>query len=188
MNRRVQKRDLQPLKKTPEEVRQLADMAWKEYRDALHNFVLRRLKWRQQEAAEDIVQDIYVQFMNSDLESVRNYQAYLYGIGSNLVKEHLRKQAVREKYMTSTADPLEAYEAAPVDPLHDELGTRLNFQQQFDAAIADLPPHLRQAFLLTKRDGLTYAEAAKRLNCTVRALEEYLHEAKARMAMAVWDC
>ena len=40
-----------------------------------------------------------------------------------------------------------------------------------------LPPKVREAFLLSQLDGLTYAQVAQRLDVTVRTVKRYMAQA-----------
>eukprot|EP01032_Pedospumella_encystans_P004658 gene4658-5533_t len=69
----------------------------------------------------------------------------------------------------------------------DRLSFPLFFDPNFFARVQridGLPPRCREAFVLYKFDGLSYAEVAERMGISVRTVEMQL-----RIAMAAcWDC
>ncbi|HQU84181.1 MAG TPA: sigma-70 family RNA polymerase sigma factor [Pyrinomonadaceae bacterium] len=61
---------------------------------------------KDQELAEDLLHDAFIQFTRSqpDLEKINNTDAYLYGVIKNLHLSHLRKKFRREKYAPTIID------------------------------------------------------------------------------------
>ena len=66
-----------------------------EHHRALQAFFYRRIRGKGQ--AADLVQEVYVRMLRvNDIDAIRNPEAYLYTVASNLVKEHAvleRRQA-----------------------------------------------------------------------------------------------
>jgi RNA polymerase sigma-70 factor (ECF subfamily) len=52
--------------------------------------------------------------------------------------------------------------------------------QEIDGLLDELPPKVRDAFLLSQLDGLTYAQIAKQLNVSERSVKRYMVQAMAK--------
>jgi RNA polymerase sigma-70 factor (ECF subfamily) len=61
------------------------------------------------------------------------------------------------------------------------IAERLELQDRLDRALERLPPAHQLVLLLVKRDGLSYAEAAKTAGLSVHTIEKYLVEARAQL-------
>lgn len=124
---------------------------------------------------EDLVQEVFARALVSlrDFDGRSSFSTWLHGIAVNVVRNHWRSQS-----STSTAhDRLRAMttvrEAAPhvdVDRAH----LARERARVVYAILADMPEHLREAFVLRDLEGLAPAEAAAQLgispgNLAVRA-------------------
>jgi RNA polymerase sigma factor (sigma-70 family) len=154
------------------------------YRELL-NFLSRKVPDRA--TAADLAQESYARVYEAQRAGsvVRDPRALLYRVARNLVTDHHRRSSVR-------AGPAEAEEGLgePDDcmgPASFEPDAALASSQGLAAMIAaieGLPPRCREAFVLYKFDGLSYAEVAERMGISVRTVEMQL-----RIAMAAcWDC
>src|SRR5678816_1547179 len=77
----------------------LVERLYAEHYDALRTFFYRRIRARYD--AADLAQEVYVRMLRmSDTEGIRNPEAYLYTVASNLVKEH----AVVDRRQASSVD------------------------------------------------------------------------------------
>jgi RNA polymerase sigma factor (sigma-70 family) len=71
--------------------------------------------------------------------------------------------------------------------LPDDMAERLSLQQDLKRALAKLPAMHRVVLLLVKRDGLSYAEAARRTRLNVSTVTNYVFEARAKVKMMLKD-
>jgi RNA polymerase sigma-70 factor (ECF subfamily) len=164
----------------------LVSAGFRQYAAELHRFLLRRL--RRPQDADDLAQEVFMRFLRlSNVELVRNPQAYLFGIASHVVREfHLHAEQEREHLTFDSEEAGEASENPGVlEP--DELAGRLNLQQQLQRALTQLPPMHRAVLLLVKRDGLSHEEAAKAAGISFHTVEKYIVEARAKLKTMRWD-
>lgn len=123
----------------------------------LQTFVNSRVSNR--EDAEDIVQDTLLQLLRSlrILENpIGQVTSWLYTVAHNLIVNHDMK--IHEDFM---GDLSEIMVAGNDDPEMQLL--RKMVWQELDKALAELPPEQRQAIEFTEVQGLSTAEAAKRM-------------------------
>ena len=154
----------------------LVERLFAEYRRALQTFFYRRIRTKSD--APDLAQEVYVRMLRvSDSDAIRNPEAYLYTVASNLVKEH----AVLDRRQASGLDVDEA-------SVQQRLGELPTLDGQLDArqrvtrlrtVLAQLSPKCRAAVILQYRHGLTYQEIAERLDVSPHMVKKYLAQALA---------
>ena len=103
---------------------------------------------------------------------------WIFGVARRVVKDH-RRSAMRRgsllQRLVSQERPTLSMGAVPEDPVDDHLL----------AAIGALRPSDRDALVLVMWDGLSHAEAAEVLGCSVNAVGIRIHRAKRRIREAL---
>ncbi|WP_454715874.1 RNA polymerase sigma factor [Caulobacter segnis] len=140
------------------------------------------------EDAEDIVQETFARFHRAGHElGQADGRPLLFAIAKNLLKDHW-KQANRERARTlqlDADDTTAAWENAPSeDPAADRRSIARQDLAGIAAAIRDLPPRCRDAFLLHRFEDLSYRQIAERLGVSVSMVEKHLAEALRRLKAA----
>ncbi|MGJ7531536.1 MULTISPECIES: sigma-70 family RNA polymerase sigma factor [unclassified Variovorax] len=156
------------------------------YRELL-SFLSRKVSDRA--TAADLAQESYARVYEAQRTGsvVRDPRALLYRTARNLVTDHHRRTSVRAGGDTAAPDeePVELDDC--IGPETFEPDTILSSGQGLAAMVETidrLPPRCREAFVLYKFDGLSYAEVAERMGISVRTVEMQL-----RIAMeACWAC
>jgi RNA polymerase sigma-19 factor, ECF subfamily len=154
--------------------------AFRDYAPELHRYIARQM--RHPEGAGDLTQEIFERFLQlPNPETVRNAQAFLYGIASNLVRElRYRERRSLVSFDSQTVDEVsERLEHAD----RDDLAERLALEQDLQWALSKLPAAHRAVLLLVKRDGLTYEEVAQRTGLALTTVTNYVSEARAKAKM-----
>jgi len=101
-------------------------------------------------------------------------RAYLFRIAANLAVDLARKTKIRSRYAGENVDVDHFAE----DTANPEAASEGAIQlRRLQAALSELPPLCRAAFLLNRIDGLTYAEIAERLGLSVRTIDRYMFRA-----------
>lgn len=159
-----------------ESARADAQSAFEQYRDRLHRFLVFRL--RNPRDADDISQDAYLRFLQiSAQETIREPQALLYRLASNLVYEfHVRQ---RRSHVTFDSEVADGLAERSDDVWRDEVSERISSAQQIDAVLRRMPKSYQIVLLLRKRDGLSPEEIAQRLNLSKATVYTYLIRAVA---------
>lgn len=135
------------------------------------------------EDAEDVVQESFLRFFESldRFEGRSAIGTWLYRAAHNACIDRLRRQ--RPTLELAEEDPEDDGLPMPTiladwDNLPEDLQARAEFQIQLRAAIAELPPRLRAAFLLRDVEELSTEEAAQVLEIEPGALKVRLHRAR----------
>ncbi|MET1113401.1 MAG: sigma-70 family RNA polymerase sigma factor [Comamonas sp.] len=162
------------------------DVAVHYYRELLH-FLTRCVKDR--DTAADLAQESFARIYAAEQagQAIREPRALLYRTARNLVTDHHRRGAVRAQAGEVAGGGELAGPDACAAPAAFEPEVALSSGQGLAAMLATidgLPPRCREAFILYKFDGLSYAEVAERMGISVRTVEMQL-----QIAMkACWQC
>ena len=158
----------------------LATSAFREYSPELHRYLLRRV--HHLEDADDLAQEVFARLLRvRDVELVRDPLAYLFGIAANVAREFLQR-----RYQDTVMFDSEVADRTPAHAEHlidGGVAERLELGEQLNRALTKLPPTHRLVILLVKRDGLSYAEAARTTGLSVHTIEKYLVEARALLRL-----
>jgi RNA polymerase sigma-70 factor (ECF subfamily) len=165
--------------------RSLVERLFAQHGGALQAFLYRRVR-RHPEAAE-LAQEVYVRMLRvPDMTTVRNPEAYLYAIASNLAKEHTHR-GPRDSSVLDIDDPMVQEQLAELPAFGGELD-RERRVARLREVLGELSPKCRAAVVLQYWHGSSYEEIAARLGVSTNMVKKYLSQALAhcRRRMARW--
>lgn len=149
-----------------------------------HSWVVTLLRSRlgNREQALDLAQDTFVRLLRSELPAqLREPRAYLATIAGRLCLQHFRRQALERAYLHSLA---------LLEPQHQPCEeTRLLVLEALDAVgqiLDGLGSRVREVFLLSQLDGLSYAQIAERQGLTVNMVQKDMLKAYRHCYSAVY--
>jgi RNA polymerase sigma-70 factor (ECF subfamily) len=136
-----------------------------------------RLRTRDEGAAEDLLQEVWLRIGKAASPGrIRDPDAFLRTVAKNLATDWHRRRARRP----SSAGPLEHANDPACDrpSAFDQLAAHeaVEFLMQ---VLEELSPRRRQALLLHKFEGLTMAEAARRMGTSSETVERQVAQALA---------
>ena len=146
------------------------DLLFRNYYRALCLYALHYL--RDVEEVEDAVQDCFVRLLETD-EEPRNARAWLYAAVRNRCIDQLR----RSNPLLTDVQPTDLEGEISDEEAQDRSVREARLWEMID----ELPARCREIFLLSKRDGLTYAEIAQRLNLSEKTVEHQVSKALKRL-------
>lgn len=148
------------------------------YEPAVRRFFARRLPAGGD--VDDFTQELFVRlFRCGGQDSIRNGEGYLFRIAANMLLEHARREA---RHRTDVCDPTDRVFAECREERSPErvaLG-----REAFSRAVQvlqGLPERTRTVFLLSRYEGLTGSEIAKRLGVSPSAVEKHMMRAIAEL-------
>lgn len=103
---------------------------------------------------------------------LREPRAYLTTVARNLLINHVQRLSLEKAWLDAMAQLPE-----PLAPSPEQQLLVLESLHQVDAMLNGLPPKVREAFLLSQLDGLSYAQVAERLGVTSRTVKRYMAQA-----------
>jgi RNA polymerase sigma factor (sigma-70 family) len=152
----------------------LVERLFTEHGGALQAFLYRRVR-RHPEAAE-LAQEVYLRMLRvADMSAIRNPEAYLYTVASNLAKEHSRQES-RDSRALDVDDPRVQEQLAELPAFAGELDTEQR-TRRLREVLRQLPAKCQAAVVLQYWDGLSYEEIAQRLGVSTHMVKKYLSQA-----------
>ncbi|TAH21164.1 MAG: RNA polymerase sigma-70 factor [Cytophagales bacterium] len=169
---------------------QLAELLCKGDRNAFREIYLRYWKKMYQvaerkvpkEIAEEIVQDIFVNFWNKRETQVANLNYYLFSSVKYAILNYFKKQITENEYAAYKLYVSKDNEnTTDYDLLISELETAVN------NALASLPEKTQIVFRLSRFDFLPHKEIAIQLNISEKAIEYHITQALKVLKMSLKD-
>jgi len=134
--------------------------------------------------AADLAQDTFVRLLRRRGEEsprrLREPRAYLRAVAGGLVVDLFRRRSLEQAYLEALAALPE-----PVTVSLEEREVLLEGLERIDAMLDCLPAPVRQAFLLSQLEGLSYPQIAARLEVSVRTVKRYMRRAFAECVAAL---
>ena len=139
----------------------------------LVGWLQRKLANRQD--AADVSHDTFLRLLSLDnLDSLREPRAYLLVIASRLLINKHRRNKVENEALQQVAILMRSVE----ERTPAEIAAARSLLRRLLLMLAEeLPDHVRQAFLLSRVDGLSYAQIAERLGVSESSVKQYLARA-----------
>jgi RNA polymerase sigma-70 factor (ECF subfamily) len=130
--------------------------------------------------AEDLVQDAYLRWHQTDRQAIRNAEAWLVTTTTRLAIDRLRAlKTERDAYAGPWLPEPMMHDTAPAPDRHLELASDLSIA--FLVLLERLAPEERAAFLLHDVFDFEYAEVASALDKTEDACRQMVHRARTRV-------
>lgn len=157
------------------------EAVFKAHYDALCRSVAPYLGSR--DAAEDVVQGVFVRIWERRLEwevhdSLRHY---LFAAVRRRALSQLRHLAVRRRSAPHLTLEANARSDPPAEAWFEADELRLRFER----ALATLPPRTREAFVLSRGEGMSYAEVALRMGVSPKTVGVHIGKSLAVLRKAI---
>lgn len=124
--------------------------------------------------AADMAQDVFTQWLGyHDRAKVEQPRAFLFQMARNLLRDHWRKQKVRQTVHPDHAE----MDAEPVTDEHNDpmaAALRLQRLEQLKEVLAELSPRRREALMLHRFEGLSQAQIATRMGISTSMVEKHI--------------
>lgn len=132
--------------------------------------------------ADDLAQDTFARILSArDNEVIREPRAYLTTIASRLTAQYFRRLALERAY-------LDALAGMPEDTVPSPEARMLIIEAltAVSRVLDGLSPRVRDIFLLSQLDGLTYADIASQFDMSVNAVQKSMIRAFQHCYAAVY--
>lgn len=154
------------------------DAAFAQVYDGLSDRLFRYLRRlaRSEAAAEDLLQQTFLRMHNARARFHRGADVvpWAYAIARRVFLDHAR----RDKRHVPTGD-IEQEPGAPPSPLPDAeaILSAMELSSILDEEVTQMPPVLREAFVLVRDEEMSMAQAAEALGISVAAIKVRAHRA-----------
>ena len=123
--------------------------------------------------AADLTQDTFVRVIKARTAlEIREPRPYLSRIAKGLLIDLIRRRSLEQAYLEALASLPEA-----LQPSLEEQAILLQALVEIDRLLQGLGPKVKQVFMLSQFDGLTYPQIAEQLNISVRSVNNYMAKA-----------
>jgi len=148
----------------------------------LFNFIRKFVSSR--EDAEDILQDVFYQFISyANIEVIEKVNSWLFKTAKNKIIDKSRKkkterftEKVRETFDGEEIFSIEDF-LPSIDLTPEDLFLKDEFNEKFETALNELPPEQRDVFLMNEVDGYSFNEISQITGLTVNTLLSRKHYA-----------
>lgn len=143
-----------------------ASVLFDRYSSRIYNFAYRFL--RNNEAAEDATQEVFMKMMNraNQFNGEAKLSTWLFSITANLCRDYLRKADNKSKENEETLVAIPSSDHSPEERL-----ARRQETERVRRALDMLTPEQKEAILLSRYQGLSYAEIAQVSGCSEGAVK-----------------
>ncbi|HEY8850113.1 MAG TPA: RNA polymerase sigma factor [Thermoanaerobaculia bacterium] len=151
------------------------------YSSRIYNFAYRFL--RNSEAAEDATQEVFVKMLKhaNQFHGDAKLSTWLFSITANWCRDYLRKSDNKAKEAEDVLITL----PAPSELAPDRNLERREDEKMIQKALTALTPEQREAILLSRYQGLSYAEIAKIAGCSEGAVKTRVFRAMETLKKAL---
>lgn len=148
--------------------------AYLKYHEELCRTVIKKFDISRSEA-EDVVQTAFIRYAESFV-TIKNPRAFLYKTCSNIEIDRIRRRQVQRSYEKQVIDS-DAETVEDVGPERLVAGRqRLSLLSQ---VLWAMPSKRRQLLMMSRFDGLSYAEIARRVNLSETVVRRHIARALA---------
>jgi RNA polymerase sigma-70 factor (ECF subfamily) len=159
--------------------------------EKLFHYLLRSLQ--DEDDASDLAQETFVRVYSNrtKFDSSQKFSTWLYAIASNLVRDRYRWRsrhpqvsldAENGRMETDLKDTLRTAEPGPDEQMQTE-----ERAATVRRAVAGLPQELRQPLILAVYHGMSQAEIAQILRCSIKAVETRIYRARQHLKTALTE-
>jgi RNA polymerase sigma factor (sigma-70 family) len=154
-----------------------------------HNRLHQFLTWRVQcpDTASDLLQEVYLRLplLKPPPQTQSEVHAWLYRVASNLSVDHIRTQqrhaGLLEIYAGGSEEPIDA----TAEP--DRTAMACEELQQIGAALSELPKRCVEVLYMSRIEGLTHGEIARKLGVSKSLVEKLIMRALNHCRQAIDD-
>ncbi|WP_104385421.1 RNA polymerase sigma-70 factor [Sphingobacterium sp. HMA12] len=126
-----------------------------------------------EEVVKDILQDVFVSLWSKTrLEINTSFSSYIYAAVRFQLFDYIDKQKVRQGYADSLQHFLDRGEYATDNYLLEK-----ELQQQIEKEIMNLPPKMREIFILSRQEEKSYEEIARQSNVSLNTVRKQVSNA-----------
>lgn len=157
-----------------------AEWVYRRYAKAIRQYFLKRV--RNPAEAEDLTSELLLRVsQQGDARAVHNPEGFIFSIAANLLKDRYRHQKVVDRYQRDQAAPTGGIEV--LSP--ERVLTGKQSLSDLMRALDRLDARARNVFVLSRIDGMSYAEIARLMSLSVSSIEKDMMRALAALSRHV---
>ena len=125
---------------------------------------------KNEEDVKDLVQEIFCKIwdIREKIDEKKSFNAFLFTISLNTIRDYFRKQVKNRKLLDKWLEEAESYSESTLESI--ELAS---LEKVVGTAVEQLPPKRLIVFKLSRLEGLSNDEIAKRLDIEKKTVENH---------------
>jgi len=158
------------------------DEIFRRYNERVYSFALRNLKNKAD--AEGVVQDVFLSLWKDrdKLKELNSLDAWIFTVTFNTIRKVFRKLSREQTHLANYAETSQSSDTSTVTEVEYN-----DLMEKVEKIIDKLPSRQKTIFILSKREGLSNSEIAKKLGITQKTVENQLSRTKAIINKALVD-
>lgn len=139
-------------------------------------FFLYKMLQQNETKAQDLLQDVFLKIVEAPekFDTKRSFKTWIFTVAANCCRNYFRAQKTAR---LAKKQVVVASSTEPTMPTQE-----LKLEQQLNAALQNLSPVYREAFLLKYKEGLSLKEIALVLDSPLGTIKSRLHTATKKIA------
>ena len=144
------------------------DRLYQQYYKKVYLFARGILK--SHEDAENIVQEVFIKIWekHKELDENQSFESFVYTISYNTSISLIRKKLSEKSFLEEWFRRLENEKQVVNEADYNDL------QERTKTLIDQLPERRKQVYIMSREEGLTYAEISKKLGISVNTVENHM--------------
>lgn len=153
---------------------ELFDVIFRQYSKPLFYYAA---KFVDDDAARDIVQDVFIKLWTTENITVKlSFNGLLFVMVRNRCLQHIEKQKVRKKYLESSKLLLQEEELSFYKEDRTSL-IELEMENKLNEVLNELPQRCRQVFMMSRYENKKNKQIAADLDISIKAVEKHITKA-----------
>lgn len=153
---------------------ELFDVIFRQYSKPLFYYAA---KFVDDDAARDIVQDVFIKLWTTENITVKlSFNGLLFVMVRNRCLQHIEKQKVRKKYLESSKLLLQDEELSFYKEDRTSL-IELEMENKLNEVLNELPQRCRQVFMMSRYENKKNKQIAADLDISIKAVEKHITKA-----------
>lgn len=137
---------------------------------------------KDKDEASDMTQDIFFKIWTNRevISKVDSFKAYLFRMARNMIYDYYEHNLVKETYSQKQQ------EKSPYTEIIEEELYAKELALLIDIAVEKMPQQRRTVFMMSRKEGLSNEEIARRLNINKRTVENHITQALSELRKIVY--
>lgn len=133
---------------------------------------------KKEELAEEIVSDVWLKIWHAreQLPKIESLSSYLFIVTKNQSLTYINSRQLRQERDLISIEHTVVQEPLIEQTPHTDL-EREELKRTLDSVLSQLPENSQRAFRMVKEEGLSYQEAASKMDITINTLKTHLRRA-----------
>ena len=145
---------------------------YKRYSKKIYFFSLKHLGNNVE--AEELVQSVFINVWENrtSLDASNSVKSYIYKSAVNYIYNYLKKKAIHARFIESQMQKDENHSNLTYEQVYSH-----DLEKSINSIVETLPFQQKKIFQFSRNDGLTHIEIARKLNLSVRTVENQIYRA-----------